>query len=218
MAVESVQANAEEYITMVAAGLTGSTPHMISASINALSRLLFEFKGKSRHLLLSIVVHGVGTDCADSISTSIISELVATITVFLQSKNREIVKSALGFIKVAIVALPTESVSPHLQGLVPALLGWVHDHKNHFKQKTVHIFERMIRKFGYDDVYRFAGEGDEKKVLVGIKRKKERAKKKKAATGGEGDEEGVSSFQFTSTLPCHFLDRQSQNIVCLDRG
>jgi ribosomal RNA-processing protein 12 len=104
------------------------------------------------------------------------------------------VKSALGFIKVAIVALPHDAVAPHLQGLVPALLGWVHDHKNHFKQKTVHIFERMIRKFGYDEIYRFAGEGDEKKVLVGIKKKKDRAKKKKASGGGDGDEEGVGLF------------------------
>ena len=55
----------------------------------------------------------------------------------------------------------------------------------------------MIRKFGYDDIYRFAGEGDEKKVLVGIRRKKERAKKKKAAGDGDEDEEGVSlSLQF----------------------
>ena len=59
----------------------------------------------------------------------------------------------------------------------------------------MHIFERMIRKFGYDDIYRFAGEGDEKKVLVGIRRKKERAKKKKAAGDGDEDgEEGVSSL------------------------
>lgn len=49
----------------------------------------------------------------------------------------------------------------------------------------------MIRKFGYDEIYRFAGEGDEKKVLVGIKKKKDRAKKKKAGGGGDGDEEGV---------------------------
>jgi hypothetical protein len=69
----------------------------------------------------------------------------------------------------------------------------VHDHKNHFKQKTVHIFERMIRKFGYDEIYRFAGEGDEKKVLVGIKKKKDRAKKKKAG-GGDGDGDEVVSF------------------------
>ena len=40
-----VDANVEEFITMVAAGLTGTTPHMISASISALSRLIFEFKG-----------------------------------------------------------------------------------------------------------------------------------------------------------------------------
>lgn len=31
-------------MTMVAAGLAGATPHMISATITALSRLTFEFK------------------------------------------------------------------------------------------------------------------------------------------------------------------------------
>lgn len=40
-----VNASVEEYMTMVAAGLVGSTPHMISATITAISRLLFEFKG-----------------------------------------------------------------------------------------------------------------------------------------------------------------------------
>lgn len=40
-----VQATVEEYITMVAAGLVGGTPHMISATITAISRLVFEFNG-----------------------------------------------------------------------------------------------------------------------------------------------------------------------------
>jgi ribosomal RNA-processing protein 12 len=35
----------EEYITMIAAGLAGATPHMISATVTAVSRLVFEFKG-----------------------------------------------------------------------------------------------------------------------------------------------------------------------------
>lgn len=172
MEENTVAANVQEYITMVAAGLTGDTPHMISASINALSRLLFEFK--------------------DDISNDLISELVATIVVFVGSKNREIVKSALGFVKVAVVALPVDTVEPHLDVLVPALLGWVHDHKNHFKSKTVHIFERMIRKFGYDAVYKNAPEGGERKVLENIKRRKDRAKRKKAAAedGGDDNEEG----------------------------
>ncbi|WVR06684.1 hypothetical protein IAU60_003716 [Kwoniella sp. DSM 27419] len=165
-----VQANAEEYLTMVAAGLTGATPHMISASINALSRLLFEFK--------------------DDISEHTTSELVSTLVVFLSSKNREIVKSALGFAKVSIVALPLSVLSPHLPQIVPALLGWVHDHKNHFKSKTVHIFERLIRRFGFDEVYRHAHEmPEERKVLNGIRKRKERAKKKKAGKDDDDEDE-----------------------------
>lgn len=109
-------------------------------------------------------------------------------------KNREIIKSALGFIKVATVALPRSTVEPHLPVLVPALLGWVHDHKNHFKSKTVHIFERMMRKFGAELILQNAPVGGERKVLEGIKKRKEKAKRKKAAGDREdGDEdEGVS--------------------------
>ncbi|WVQ73553.1 hypothetical protein IAR50_003131 [Cryptococcus sp. DSM 104548] len=164
----TVDASAEEYLTMVAAGLTGSTPHTISASINALSRLLFEFKS--------------------SISASTTSELLSTLCVFLASKNREIVKSALGFAKVAIVSLPVDALRPHLAQMVPALLGWVHDHKNHFKSKTIHIFERLLRRFGFDEVYAAAGATrvEEKKVLMGIKKRKDRAKRKRA---GKEDED-----------------------------
>ena len=42
-----VQASLEEYLTMVSAGLAGSTPHMISASITALTRILYHFRGWS---------------------------------------------------------------------------------------------------------------------------------------------------------------------------
>jgi ribosomal RNA-processing protein 12 len=121
-----------------------------------------------------------------------ITEMVSTIVVFVASKNREIVKSALGFIKVGVVSLPAETMRPHLPALVPALLGWVHDHKNHFKTKTVHIFERMIRKFGYEAVYKQGGEGDQKKVLENIKKKKDRAKRQKAnrAAAGGSDDDG----------------------------
>ena len=41
----SVAATIDEYITMISAGLAGSTPHMISASITALTRILYQFKG-----------------------------------------------------------------------------------------------------------------------------------------------------------------------------
>lgn len=42
MAVDA-EATMDEFITMVSAGLAGSSPHMISATITSLSRLIFEF-------------------------------------------------------------------------------------------------------------------------------------------------------------------------------
>ena len=116
------------------------------------------------------------------------SEILSTLFVFVTSANREIVKSILGFVKLAIHSLPTDLVRPHLPTLVPALLGWSHDHKNHFKVKVRHIFERMLRRFGWDEVYGFAGEEEAKKVLVNIKKRKERAKRKKSQANEDEDE------------------------------
>ena len=49
-----VNASVEEFITMVAAGLTSTTPHMISASVSALTRLVFEFKSEQPILTFTL--------------------------------------------------------------------------------------------------------------------------------------------------------------------
>jgi len=162
-------ASVEEYMTMVAGGLAGATPHMISATVTAISRLVFEFR--------------------DSISSQMLTEIFTTLLVFVTSANREIVKSVLGFIKLAIHTLPVDLMRPHLKDLVPALLRWSHDHKNHFKAKVRHIFERMIRRFSWEDVYSCAGEEEARKVLVNIKKRKDRAKRKRALNADNDEDE-----------------------------
>lgn len=44
---------------MVAGGLAGASPHMISATVTAISRLVFEFRGASVSLSISLHL----TDC-----------------------------------------------------------------------------------------------------------------------------------------------------------
>ncbi|KAG6866736.1 hypothetical protein C0991_011395 [Blastosporella zonata] len=161
-------ANLEEFLTMVAGGLAAS-PHMISATVTAISRLVFEFK--------------------DVVSVKMHTEIFTTLLVFLTSANREIVKSILGFVKLAIHTLPVDIIRPHLKDLVPGLLNWSHDHKNHFKAKVRHIFERMLRRFGWDEIYSCAGEEEAAKVLINIKKRKERAKRKKNSRAEEGDDD-----------------------------
>jgi ribosomal RNA-processing protein 12 len=55
----NVPATLEEYFTMVSAGLAGSTPHMISASITALTRILYHYRGSFSAILVQSYVADV---------------------------------------------------------------------------------------------------------------------------------------------------------------
>ncbi|RYP54030.1 hypothetical protein DL768_001032 [Monosporascus sp. mg162] len=170
----SVTASIEEFFTMVSAGLAGSTPHMISASITAITRILYEFR--------------------ESLSVEVLSDLVQTMDLFLTSNNREIVKSVLGFVKVCVISLPEDLMLPRLPSMIPNLMVWSHEHKGHFRAKVKHILERMVRRFGIDVVSRNCPEAD-RKLINNIRKTKERSKKKKEAAKAAGDEgdEGQAS-------------------------
>jgi ribosomal RNA-processing protein 12 len=127
-------------------------------------------------------------------------EILKTMFEFLSSPNREIVKSILGFIKLAIHTLPLNLLRPHLKSLVPALLDRSHDHKNHFKVKVRHIFERMLRRFSWEEVYACTGKEEASKVLINIKKRKERSKRKKASRTDQDAQEDEVSCHFSSFL------------------
>lgn len=163
----SATANIEEFFTMVSAGLAGSTPHMISASITAISRILYDFK--------------------ESLSPETLAEIVQTLDLFLTSNNREIVKSVLGFVKVCVISLPKNLVEPRLGTLIPNLMIWSHEHKGHFRAKVKHILERMIRRFGFEPVDKNCPEED-RKLINNIRKTRERSKRKKDAAKEDGEE------------------------------
>ena len=162
----NAESSLEEFFTMVSAGLAATTPHMISASITALTRILYEFR----------------TDLSDEV----MEDLVKTMDLFLTSTNREIVRSVFGFVKVAIISLPDSIILPRLETLVPSLINWSHEHKNRFRSKVKHIFERMMRRFGYDVIEKYTPEAD-KKFVHNIRKTKERNKRKKETSTAEGD-------------------------------
>ena len=168
-------ASLQEYVTMVAAGLAGATPHMISATITSISRLLYEYKNE--------------------LSRDTLDEIASTVEVFLRSANREIVKSALGCVKVVIIGLEHELLNKHVKELVSALLGFTPANKQHFKSKVRHIFERLIRRFGFERIDSLTDEGN-KKLIQNIRKRKERARRKKAGRDdddGEDDEEEAAA-------------------------
>lgn len=167
-------ANIEEFFTMTCAGLAGGTPHMISATITAISRIMYEFR--------------------EALSVATLTELVQTMDLFLTSNNREIVKSVLGFVKVVVISLPRDLVEPRLETLIPNLMVWSHEHKGHFRAKVKHIIERMMRRFGYEVVNKYCPE-DDRKLVNNIRKTKERSKRQKAAAKEAGEDESDGEDQ-----------------------
>jgi len=168
----AVEASIEEYFTMVSAGLAGSTSHTISASITAMTRILYEFRA--------------------DLDAQVLTDLVQTMDLFLTSNNREVVRSVLGFIKLCTVSLPLDLMLPRLPSLLPNLMLWSHEHHSRFRTKIKHLLDRMIRRFGFDTVNQYCPEAD-RKLIVNIRKSKDRNKRRKAAAveadGESGEEE-----------------------------
>jgi ribosomal RNA-processing protein 12 len=160
-------ANLEEFFTMVSAGLAGTSPHMVAASVTALSRLFFEYRTE--------------------LTSETLSNLVETVELFLTSNNREIVRSVLGFAKVAVVCLPEDMLRPRLNSLVPNLMVWSKEHKGRLRTKVKGILDRLVRRFGAPLIEGLVGEAD-RKLVVNIRKERERKKRKKKE-GAENDDE-----------------------------
>jgi ribosomal RNA-processing protein 12 len=64
---------------------------------------------------------------------------------------------------------------------------WSHEYKAHFKAKVKHIVERMVRKFGVDNVER-ACPIEDRKLIANIRKTREQHKKKKQQEDEDGEE------------------------------
>jgi ribosomal RNA-processing protein 12 len=117
-------------------------------------------------------------DDLDALSQDIIDQLLETMHVFIVSGNREVVKVALGFVKVAVTMLAMDRLEKHLEHLITAILRWSHDHKGRFKIKVRHIIERLIRRFGYEKIEACMPESD-RKLIVNIRKRRQQAKRRR---------------------------------------
>ncbi|KVI01141.1 Armadillo-like helical [Cynara cardunculus var. scolymus] len=154
--------NLRNFFNMVAGGLAGETPHMISAAVKGIARLTYEF--------------------SDLVSTAF--NVLPSSFLLLQRKNREIIKANLGLLKVLVAKSQAEGLQAHMRGMVEALLSWQGSNKNHFKAKVKLLLEMLIKKCGIDAVKEVMPE-EHMKLLTNIRKTKERNERKHAANTEE---------------------------------
>lgn len=95
-----------------------------------------------------MIFSSLTSNCLDDLPIDTVVELLQTMNIFVASTNREIVKAALGYVKVCIVILDSMLIESELGGIIENLLKCSHQTRNQFKPKIRHIFERLIRIFG----------------------------------------------------------------------
>ncbi|VFV46161.1 Hypothetical predicted protein [Lynx pardinus] len=166
----------QRYLVLVYPGLVGAVT-MVSCSILALTHLLFEFKGL--------------------MGTNTVEQLLENVCLLLASRTRDVVKSALGFIKVAVVVMDVAHLAKHVQLVMEAIGKLSDDMRRHFRMKLRNLFTKFIRKFGFELVKGLLPE-EYHKVLVNIRKAEARAKRHRAlnqAAVEEEEEEGEEPAQ-----------------------
>ena len=162
-----------EMLTVVIAGLAAKTSHMRSATVFALSRLLYEFTSASN----------------DGLYDAKMGDLVLTICLLLHEKSREVVKAVIGFLKVVSVRFSKDALIPLLPTIVTGLMNWAGESKNRFRQRIKIILERLIRRLGYDAVSAHVPASDSKLMAhiskMNSRKERNRVQKKTDKLGDE---------------------------------
>uniref|UniRef100_A0A8C4U339 Ribosomal RNA processing 12 homolog n=1 Tax=Falco tinnunculus TaxID=100819 RepID=A0A8C4U339_FALTI len=152
----------QRFLLLIYVGLTGSVT-MISCTVLALTRLFFEFK-----------------------ELSVVEQLLQNICLLLASRTRDVVKSALGFLKVTLLLVDTKLLAKHVQTMLEAVGNLSDDMRRHFRMKLRNLFIKFIRKFGFDLVKGLLP-AEYHKVLVNIRKAEARSRKQRALRQAAAD-------------------------------
>lgn len=118
----------QEYTNMLMVGLGGEDKYRC-ATLLALASLIYHYSG--------------------SLGMETVQEILDLVCLSIQtSATREIVESALSYVKVYLSVIPSPIIAPTLPRIVDALSQMKDDCKRHFRQKMRDIFTKLIRKFG----------------------------------------------------------------------
>ncbi|GLD66505.1 RRP12-like protein, partial [Lates japonicus] len=186
----------EQYLVLVYAGLTGSVT-MITCTVLALTRLVFEYK--------------------DSIEVTTMEQLLHNISLLLTSRTREIVKAALGFIKVILFIMDPKTLASHVTVMMEGIGNIKDDVRRHFRTKLKNIFTKFIRKFGFELVKSMLP-AEHHKVLINIRKAEARTKRRKQAAEQKDDSESEEEAPKTKNDSIEDILAESDSDLSEDEG
>ncbi|XP_038697299.1 RRP12-like protein isoform X2 [Tripterygium wilfordii] len=117
----------QKLINMMMGYLSGSSPHITSGAVSALSVLVYQ----------------------DADICLCVPDIVSSILSLLSSKAVEVIKAALGFVKVLVSCLQANDLQNILSDVLSGVLPWSSVSRHHFRSKVTVVIEILIRKCGF---------------------------------------------------------------------
>ncbi|XP_039293238.1 RRP12-like protein [Nilaparvata lugens] len=149
----------DKFLEIVLSGLA-SSPRVISATLLALASITY--------------------NCKQAITEDVLKCLLSNVFLLVCSSTREIVRSALSYIKLYITSFSQDSIASHVSALITALSNMTDDCKRHFRLKTRDILARLVRWYGADSVMSLIPAGDTVMMARVRNLKKIQSRKKKS--------------------------------------
>ncbi|XP_064990213.1 uncharacterized protein LOC135582040 isoform X2 [Musa acuminata AAA Group] len=127
---DNAQSDVQRLFVMVMGYLSSSSPHIMSGAISALSLLIYN----------------------DAEFCLAVPNLIPSVLVLLQNKSNEVIKAALGFVKVLVSSLHSNNLIILVPDILNGILPWSSISKHHFRLKVAIILEILIRKCDYEAI------------------------------------------------------------------
>lgn len=143
----------------------GNTNVMKSASVIALSRIIYQYKNRP-------------------VVQSLLPQIITIILALFQVQVKEITKSCLGFIKILTSILTPLQLESYSEKIIQAI--FTNYCKQKFRNNIKVIVERLIRKIGYDKVEPYIPIED-KKVITNMKKSLDKSSQNKKEKMEEDD-------------------------------
>ncbi|PIK40031.1 putative RRP12-like protein isoform X1 [Apostichopus japonicus] len=164
---KSKQESIAQYLSMLAAGLAGSS-QMISATILAFTSVIYEFK--------------------DLIDGMILGQLLESVHTLIASKTRDILRPALGLTKVICAVTEDTSLAQYVQPLLEDLGNLSDTNSRALRVSIKSIFKQLMKKFGYEMLSKMVA-GKQLKMLHNVKKRQDRNKRLRTAKEQIEDDE-----------------------------
>lgn len=177
LAMAEVQGDPADFVQKITAAVASRTPHMRSAALMALSRLVFEYTRN------------------DLAVQNLLPSLLKTILLLSDDPSREVVKSWIGFVRVSVVAMTPEQLQPLLPDILQGLLKY-HRGKDRFRSKIKIIIKKLVKLFGFEALMPFVP-ADDSRLLTHMRKLSEREARRKNKLR---DQKKVEAAQFDDMI------------------